>query len=118
MKEMGGNITAQLQIKSGSSKNAIGEKIINWQTVITLFGYLDYQAGESNYNAFDSKVQESTHVFLCDWQELPVNVNAENSRMIINGLRYDVMLIDDPMELHYQWEIYLKFVGEQQNGGS
>jgi hypothetical protein len=113
MKAIGGNKTAQLQIKNGTTKNAIGERVPNWETAIELSGFLDYQAGDSKYIVYNTKVQESTHIFICDYVALPEGVKAENSRMIIDGLRYDVMIIDDPMELHYQWEIYLKFTGEQ-----
>ena len=31
--------------------------------------------------------------------------------MVIGGKVYEVMLIDDPMELHEQLEIYLKYTG-------
>lgn len=111
MKEIGGNIEALLQTQNGFTKNAIGERVPNWETVETLMGFLDYQAGDSKYLSYDAKIQESTHVFICDFT--PLSVKAENSRMIIKGERYDVMLLDDPMELHYQLEIYLKYTGAQ-----
>jgi hypothetical protein len=113
MKAIGGNIVAELQIKDRFTKNAIGEKIQNWKPVNTLTGFLDYQAGDSQYQNYSSKIQESTHVFICDYVELDSAVKAENSRMIIKDERYDVLLIDDPMELHYQLEIYLKYTGGQ-----
>ena len=31
--------------------------------------------------------------------------------MVINNKKYDVTLIDNPMELNAQLEIYLKYVG-------
>ena len=42
-----------------------------------------------------------------------VDVTSENARMLIDGLIYQIMLIDDPMNLHQHLEIYLKFVGGQ-----
>ena len=42
-----------------------------------------------------------------------VKVNAENARMVANSKEFDVMLIDDPMELHKHLEIYLKYTGGQ-----
>jgi hypothetical protein len=33
--------------------------------------------------------------------------------MVINDKVYDIMVIDDPMELHEQLEIYLKYTGGQ-----
>jgi hypothetical protein len=40
---------------------------------------------------------------------------TENSRMIIDGEAYDIMLIDNPMRLKdgSQWEIFLKYTGGQ-----
>lgn len=67
-----------------------------------------------------AKIQESTHVFLMDYMPIPdvfevdgkvVKVSAESTRMMVNSKPYDVMLIDDPMEMHKQIEIYLKYTG-------
>ena len=52
MKAIGGNIQAELQIKTGSTKNAIGERVQNWETVTTLTGFLDLQAGDSKYQSY------------------------------------------------------------------
>lgn len=108
---IGGNITAQVQTK-GTRVNQIGERVASWETVETLTGFLDLQSGESKFTNFSAKLQESTHVFVCDYVELPVT--PENSRLIVNNQVYEITLIDDPMELHYQLEIYLKFVGGQR----
>lgn len=43
--------------------------------------------------------------------EIADNVTSENSRMIIKGQIYDIVYIDNPMELNQQFEIYLKLVG-------
>ncbi len=112
MKKIKGNITALLQTKTGAFKNEIGEVVPKWETAYTLVGFLDLSSGDSKYSSFNAKIQESTHIFVCDYQELTA-VTAENSRLIINGKVYDIMLIDDPMELHYQLEFYLKFTGGQ-----
>ena len=118
---IGGNITALLQVRT-TTKNAIGEAVEKWHTVMELKGWLDLQSGNSNYQTFNAKIQESTHVFVCDYKPIPgtldvdgktVNVSSENARMVTGSMLYDVMLIDDPMELHEQLEIYLKFTGGQ-----
>lgn len=114
MKKFGGNISGMIQIKSGHTKNKIGESIPNWVNAIQLNGFLDYSSGDSKNLPFDTKVQESTHIFLADYVELPSNVKSDNSRMIINGKKYDVLVIDNPMEMNYHWEIYLKFNGDLQ----
>lgn len=109
---IGGNITANLQI-STAAKNEIGESVKTWTTVDSIKGWLDLSSGDSKYTTYNAKIQESTHVFVADYKQLDSRIKAENSRMIINGNAYDVMLIDDPMEMHKQLEIYLKFTGGQ-----
>ena len=93
-----------------------------WHDVIELFGWLDLQSGDSKYTTYNAKIQESTHVFVSDYKPIPatleiegktVRVSAENARMVANSLIYDVMLIDNPMELNKQLEIYLKYTGGQ-----
>lgn len=108
---MGGNTKAILQTFTEGVKNAIGERPKNWSDVLTLTGWLDLSGGSSGYTAFAAKVQESTHLFLCDYEPLAEGVTAENSRLVVNGKVYDIMLIDDPMELHAHYEIYLKYTG-------
>ncbi len=107
-----GNINAEIQIYK-SEKNEIGELVKSWETVQTLKGFLDLRSGDSDYKSFDAKVEDSTHIFLCDYTPLVTGINAENSRMLIKGKTYDIMLIDNPMELDEHYEIYLKFTGNQ-----
>lgn len=105
---IGGNIVGQLQIKT-TVTNEIGEGINTWNTVDLITGFLDLMSGDSKYLNHNTKLQESTHVFICDYKKL--NVKAENSRMIINDNIYDITLIDNPMELNQHLEIYLKYIG-------
>ena len=111
MNGIDGNITASIQVVTELEKNAISERIEQWETVQTLKGWLDMSGGSSNYTAYNAKVQESTHVFISDFVPLDSRIKAETSRMIINGKRYDVTLIDNPMELNEQLEIYLTYTG-------
>ena len=85
---------------------------MSWATVQTLRGWLDYQSGDSRRQTYDAKVQESTHVFVCDYVPIAEVVRTDNSRLLVKGQPYDILLIDNPMELDYQWEIYLRRVGE------
>ena len=107
-----GNTRAEIQIRT-INDNVIGEQEKKWETIETLFGWLDKMDGESRYTSYDSKIQESTHVFLADYRGLDKRIKAENSRVVIAGYVYDIMLIDDPMEMHRQLEIYLKYTGGQ-----
>jgi len=107
MKGIGGNITAVIQkYKVDENQNQ------TWANVKQIRGFLDLSAGDSKYSSYLTKLQESTHVFIADYVPLP-GITAENSRLLINGKRYDILLIDDPMELHEQLEIYLKYTGGQ-----
>lgn len=133
---VGGNITALVQVKDEGQKNAIGEREHEWIDVTEMFGWLDYQDGQSTLNTYNAKMQETTHIFICDFhtckslskklvwnpfdfingvmlttQDEKVDVTSENSRMIVNGNVYQILMIDDPMGMHKQLEIYLKYVG-------
>lgn len=105
-----GNVWAEIQIKT-TSKNEIGESAEYWQTVDKLWGWLDLQSGDSKYTNYDTKMQESTHIFVADYKVLDKRIKAENSRLTVNGEIYDIMLIDNPMNLNKQLEIYLKYTG-------
>ena len=114
MKGIGGNITAVIQV-STETKNSIGENVLTWSDVQQLKGWLDLSSGSSKYTNFNAKLQESTHVFVSDFIPLDERIKSENSRMIIKGQRYDIMLIDNPMEMGTgsQLEFYLKYTGGQ-----
>ena len=105
---IGGNISALLQQKSGSETNSIGENIQQWSDVQSLWGWLDLSNGDSK-NTYDAKLQESTHIFITDYT--PIDRKATDKRLIVNDVVYEVLLIDDPMELHQHLEINLKFLG-------
>ena len=134
--KIGGNITALLQVKDNGTKNSIGEREHVWYDVTALKGWLDLATGTSDYLNFNAKVQDSTHVFICDFKSLKnlsgewvwnplnlingiinqnnktgtVDVTSENARMVIKDKVYAIQLIDNPMEMNYQLEIYLKYV--------
>lgn len=110
MKRVGGKTVAALQEKK-TVKNSIGERENSWETVQLLRGVLDLSSGESKYTENDAKMQESTHVFITDCTFF--ETTAESGRLVIDGKRYDIMLIDDPCGLHSHSEIYLKYTGGQ-----
>ena len=110
---IGGNTRGIIRTKTGTTKNVIGESVPAWEDKHELIGWLDLQTGDSKYTTYHAKLQESTHIFICDYEELAEGIRAENSMMEINGSRYDIMLIDDPMGMHRQLEIHLKYTGGQ-----
>ena len=112
MKEIGGNKQMQIQV-STITKNAIGEQVEKWEPIQQITGWLDLQGGDSKYQTYNAKMQESTHVFVADYVQLAEGITAETARAVIDGKRYDIMLIDNPMEMNLQLEIYLKYTGGQ-----
>lgn len=114
MKGIGGNLKGTLQVKT-TTKNAIGEQTQTWTDVQTLRGWLDLSGGDARYNTYYAKIQESSHVFISDYVPLDNRITAETARMIIGKKRYDITLIDNPMDMGTgsQLEIYLKYTGGQ-----
>lgn len=119
---IGGNTTAHLQVQAGHTRNEVGVRVPKWHDVVELEGWIDLQSGSSPHTTYNAKIQESTHVFVGDYKPIPatlevdgqiVQVCAENARMVADSQRYDVMVIDDPMGLHEQLEIFLKYTGGQ-----
>lgn len=109
---IGGNEYAFIQVKT-VTENEIGAQLETWLDVQKVKGWLDLAGGDSKYTNFSAKLQESTHVFVAGYVKLKDVITAENSRAVISGKRYDILLIDDPMEMHKQLEIYLKYTGGQ-----
>ena len=104
---IGGNVIAVLQTKT-TTKNAFGEKIEEWIDVQLLNGFLDFSAGDGSYKSnFKGAVEETTHLFICDYVDL--NVKPTQCRLLIDDKVYDVLMIDDPMNLHKHLEIMLKY---------
>ena len=114
MKGIGGNIKATIQVCT-TIKNDIGEHVQTWTDAQTIKGWLDLSSGEARYTTYNAKIQESTHIFIADYVSLDSRITAETSRMVINRKVYDILLIDNPMELGTgsQLEFYLKFTGGQ-----
>lgn len=112
MKKIVGNIEAKLQTSTVTA-NDIGEKVNSWANSISLTGIISLQNGDSKYQNFNAKVEESTHVFLCDYNASAYALRNKNTRLVCKGCFYDVLLIDNPDELNKQLEIYLRYVGGQ-----
>jgi head-tail adaptor len=114
MRGIGGNTRATIQVFT-QTKNEIGEMVKAWADVQTIKGWLDLQSGDSRNTTFNAKIQESTHIFIADYVLLDSRITAEGARMVINGKRYDILLIDNPMEMQSgsQLEFYLRFTGGQ-----
>lgn len=110
---IGGNITGVIQTKTSNGRNEIGEAVIVWADAFTVKGWLGMQSGDSKYSNFNAKIEESTHVFLCDYDTNIYSLADKDTRMIIKGNMYDVLFIDNPDEMDEQLEIYLRKIGGQ-----
>ena len=106
---IGGNVIAVLQKKT-SSKNAFGEKVETWNDVTTVKGFLDFTGGDGSYKSnFKGAVEETTHIFICDYDKVASEATPTQCRMVIDNKIYDVLMIDNPMTLNQHLEIMLKY---------
>ena len=111
---IGGNTTALFEWAT-TEKNAIGEDVQTWEPVGDLDGWLDLVSSGSGhlYTTYSAAIAESTDLFLADYDATIAAAKHKTCRATIDGQRYDVQLIDDPMGMHRQLEIYLKHTGGQ-----
>ena len=122
MANIGGNIYGVIQTKASKKdgekivKNAIGEAENVWTDKFTLLGWLGLQSGENKRTSFNAKLEESSHVFVSDFDAEVYALAESDMRMILKGSMYDVLLIDNPDEMDEQLEIYLRKVGGQNVG--
>ena len=106
---IGGNVDAIIQVET-SSKNAFGEIENTYKDLTTVKGFLDYTGGDGSYkDNFKGKLEETSHIFICDYDSIVANAEPTTSRMVINNKNYNVLLIDNPMGLNEHLEIMLKY---------
>lgn len=119
MSSIGGNTAAIIQI--GTFKNNdYGNDVVTWTEAFKepVYGFLDMVNEDTNSRSLMHRVEDADYIFLCDYF-VPISngrrLTVENSRILIDGEVYEVKLYDDPMRLHEHMEIYLKYLGGQQN---
>lgn len=101
-------------IQTGTSTvNAISERETVWTDAVSFYGVLGMQSGDSKYNNFNAKIEESSHVIVCEYDDRIYSLADQNTRVIAKGKMYDVLQIDNPDELDEHLEIYLRYVGGQ-----
>ena len=106
---IGGNVTAVLQTKT-TTKNAFGEKTESWSDLQLLKGFLDFAGGDGSYKSnFKGSVEETTHIFICDYDNVTSLATPTQCRLICDNKMYDVLMIDNPMGLNQHLEIMLKY---------
>lgn len=113
MRKVKGNIPFVIQKQGDSVKNSIGESEVTWIDAVSFIGVLGLQSGDSKYSTYNAKIEESSHVMICDFNSDIETLADDNTRLICKGKMYDVLLIDNPDELNEHLEIYLRYVGGQ-----
>ena len=100
---IGGNIDAIIRVET-SSKNAFGEKEYSYENLTTIKGFLDYTGGDGSYkNNFKGELEETTHIFVCDFDSITANIKPTQSKMLIDNKTYDILYVDNPMALTLLW---------------
>ncbi len=111
---IGGNMTATVQVLSKTGVNRIGEAVYTWEDAQSVRGWLDYSSGdaEGGRGQYRADLQESTHVFLCDYAHMAgKDYTPDQTRLVIGSRVYQVLLVDNPMERDHHWEMILKYLG-------
>ncbi len=106
---IGGNLNATIQVKT-TSTNDLGENVLAWSDKYELNGWLDLSSGNSHYS-HKTKTEDSTHVFISDYNSTVRNLDITQCRFKLNNRIYEIKFIDDPMELHDHLEITLTLLG-------
>ena len=106
---IGGNVEAIIQVET-SSKNAFGEVEKTFENLTTIKGFLDYASGDGSYKSnFKGELEETTHIFICDYNTIVAKAKPTQSKLVIDVRTYDVLSIDNPMALYQHLEIMLKY---------
>lgn len=106
---IGGNLKAVIQVKECST-NEIGEAVLTWNDTTKINGWLDLSSGNSHYS-HKTKTEDSTHVFISDYNSIVRELDITKCRLKINDRIYEIKFIDDPMEIHDHLEITLNLLG-------
>lgn len=109
MKKIGGNTDLILKSKN-QVKNEIGEEVASWIEYKTIHGFLDFMSESTGRTNFNSKIVESTHVFVCDY--IDIDKSITELMAFHNNKQYEITYIDNPMGLNYHLEIFLKYIGD------
>lgn len=107
---IGGNITCYLKQKDNTA-NEIGENTFTLTDYMFLYGWLDFMSETTGREKFNAKIKESTHVFLCDYVKIDKSIR-ELVFVDHKSKEYDILFIDNPMNLNQHLEIFLKYVGD------
>lgn len=109
---IGGNVTAEVR-RAKMALSAQGKAIEGGtETVMEIVGWLDYQGGQKGHTAYQAPIEDTTHVFLSDYDADYASQKEDGLSLVVGGRRYEVLLIDDPMGLHEHLETFLRYAGD------
>lgn len=109
---IGGNVTAKVvrATKATDGRGIASESGL--ETLLSAKGWLDYQSGQDSHLTYSAELADTTHLFLCDYGEAyAALIGQKGLSLEIDGGRYEVLHIDDPMGLHSHLETFLRRVG-------
>lgn len=114
-----GNTQARVQVRTVEPDAYSLDRAV-WKDAFPrpLCGVLDLTGADVSHKLM-KRVEDADYIFLCDYFDLRVDggrLSTENSRILIDGEAYEVLLYDDPMQMHEHMEIYLKHIGGQEDG--
>lgn len=109
---IGGNVTAKVvKATKTTDKRGIASQSGS-ETLLSVFGWLDYQSGQDSHLTYNAELADTTHLFLCDYDKKYAELRKQKGLSLeIDGDRYEVLYIDDPMGLHQHLETFLRRVG-------
>lgn len=109
---IGGNVTASV-VRSKMAVNTQGAALEGIaEPLMEIVGWLDYQGGQKGHTAYQAPLEDTTHLFLSDYDAAFASQKEDGLSLVVNGRRYEVLLIDDPMGLHEHLETFLRYVGD------
>lgn len=108
---IGGNMRAEV-VKATKAINKRGVRVdAGTEHLLNVKGWLDYQSGQDSHQTYNAELADTTHLFLCDYSAEYAALRKEKGlSLVIDGDRYEVLLIDDPMGLHQHLETFLRRV--------
>ncbi|MCL1950442.1 MAG: head-tail adaptor protein [Turicibacter sp.] len=90
------------------ARTARGENEPIWTDIADIWGILDFQDEQTERISYKGKMEQSTHVFYCDY--FPLEYPVHELKFICRGKEYDILLIDDVQFWGVHYEIALKLV--------
>ena len=80
-------------------------------------GYIDLINGTDLAIKQNALVQESTHVAILPFFSQGIGITADMELIDDMGKTYVITYVDDPVNAHHHWELYLTFKSQEVANG-